>query len=95
MSDSEPANDTAADSSAWDDTRITAYVMGELSPEDKAAFEDAVATDPELRAAVDQAGTLTDELHKLFATETPNSAPPVAGEGAMSFASSTHALPSK
>lgn len=72
MSDSEPTNDPTASTSTWDDSRITAYVMGELSAQERTVFEDALASDPELRSAVDQAGSVTDQLHDLFASESPN-----------------------
>ncbi|WP_372895264.1 von Willebrand factor type A domain-containing protein [Stieleria sp.] len=71
MSDSNRPQDATDDSSVWDDARITAYVMGELSPQDAAAFEQSMAANDQLRAAVDQAGRVTEQLQTLFADEPP------------------------
>ena len=74
MSDSrkpnDPSNVTPNESSIWDDARITAYVMGELSAEETSVFEQAISDDPELSAAVDQARQVTDELQSLYAGES-------------------------
>lgn len=81
MSDSEQHNDPhripsdripSDASETWDDTRITAYVMGELSADEVIAFERSLSDDPELVAAVDQATQVTDQLQSLYASETPN-----------------------
>ncbi|QEG00976.1 von Willebrand factor [Stieleria maiorica] len=69
MSDSNRPNDASGQPSLWDDARITAYVMGELSPQDAAAFTEEMAANEDLRAAVDQAGRVTAELQTLFAEE--------------------------
>ncbi|MDV6032041.1 MAG: VWA domain-containing protein [Phycisphaera sp. RhM] len=73
MSDFNRPQDATDDSSVWDDARITAYVMGELSPQDAAAFEQSMAANDQLRAAVDQAGRVTEQLQTLFAEEPPKS----------------------
>ncbi len=58
-----------------EDPRLTAYVLGELKPEDAAAVETAAENDPAVRAAIDEmedvGGLLTDTL---FAT-TPKLRP--------------------
>lgn len=54
----------------WNDPRITAYTLGELSPEEIAQFESEMASNPSLAAAVDEARALTDQLKSLFASET-------------------------
>ncbi|WP_182866146.1 VWA domain-containing protein [Stieleria mannarensis] len=69
MSDSNRPNEATGTPSLWDDTRITAYVMGELSPQDAAAFKQEMAANEDLRAAVNQAGRVTTELQTLFAEE--------------------------
>jgi Ca-activated chloride channel family protein len=56
--------------SIWNDPRITAYALGELSPDEVAAFESEMATNPELAAAVAEANALTDQLKSHFAAET-------------------------
>lgn len=72
MSDSEKHNDNSAQPSAWDDSRITAYVMGELSADDATRFEKELSENEELRQAVDQADELTRQLGDLFSSEAPN-----------------------
>ncbi|TWU55148.1 YfbK domain-containing protein [Rubripirellula reticaptiva] len=56
--------------SPWDDPRITAYVMGELSGDQRVAFEKELTTNSELSDAVDEARSVTDKLTGLFATES-------------------------
>jgi Ca-activated chloride channel family protein len=53
---------------AWDDDRITAYVMQELTLEETTAFEAEMQTRPELAAAVDQARSVTDQLASFYAS---------------------------
>ena len=72
MSDSEQHNDNSAQPSPWDDSRITAYVMGELSADDATKFEKELSENVELRQAVDQADELTRQLGDLFSSEAPN-----------------------
>ena len=69
MSDSDSINEVSDDSSPWDDTRVTAYVMGELTEDESAAFEAALERDESLASAVQQVRALTDELAVLFADE--------------------------
>jgi Ca-activated chloride channel family protein len=56
--------------SIWNDPRITAYALGELSPDEVAAFESEMAANPELAAAVAEANVLTSQLKSHFALET-------------------------
>ena len=43
--------------SIWNDPRITAYVLGELSEDDRQAFEAELAGNAELEAAVAEAAS--------------------------------------
>ncbi len=89
--------------SPWDDPRITAYVMNELSGDARVAFEAELKTKPDLSAAVDDARRVTDRLSGMFAAE---STPPLSldrREGIASGAKSstesnrseTHRTPSR
>ncbi|MEM9586647.1 MAG: von Willebrand factor type A domain-containing protein, partial [Planctomycetota bacterium] len=55
--------------SHWNDPRITAYALGELSDEQEQAFESELANCPELQAAVDEVRLLTGKLESHFAAE--------------------------
>jgi len=55
--------------SIWNDPRITAYTLGELSPDEVATFESEMAVRPELAAAVEEANLLTSQLKSHFASE--------------------------
>lgn len=79
MSDSNPSSDQSHNGipqagdrtpDAWDDTRVTAYVLGELSDTDQTAFESEMENDPKLAAAVDEARRLTEQLSTLFENES-------------------------
>ncbi|MGB7325754.1 MAG: von Willebrand factor type A domain-containing protein [Rubripirellula sp.] len=70
--------------SPWDDPRITAYVMGELSGDERIAFENEIATNTDLSHAVDEARSVTDKLTGLFAAE---STPPLSDERRQDIAS--------
>lgn len=50
-----------------DDPRLTAYVLGELSPEERAALERELASDPELAAEVRAIESLAGELRGTLA----------------------------
>lgn len=53
-----------------EDPRITAYVLGELKPEDAALVEQAASEDPAVQAAIDEVATTADFLGStLFATQ--------------------------
>jgi|GEM_PF-1595392 len=54
----------------WNDPRITAYTLGELSPEELAKFETEMAASPALAAAVEEAKVLTNQLMSHFASES-------------------------
>ena len=56
--------------STWDDPRITAYVLGELSAEEQAAFESELESDSALAAAVEEARGVTGQLQALYASES-------------------------
>ncbi len=55
--------------SIWNDPRITAYVLDELSAEDRDAFETELESSDELAAAVEQARGVTEQLAGLYAAE--------------------------
>ncbi|RYD26938.1 MAG: hypothetical protein EOP87_21965, partial [Verrucomicrobiaceae bacterium] len=51
-----------------EDPRITAYVLGELTPEDAAAVEAAAEEDPAVKAAIEETGAFGEMLSEsLFA----------------------------
>lgn len=53
-----------------EDPRITAYVLGELKPEDAALVEKAASEDPAVQAAIDEVASTADFLGStLFATQ--------------------------
>jgi len=53
-----------------EDPRITAYVLGELKPEDAALVEKAASEDPAVQAAIDEVASVGDFLgNTLFATQ--------------------------
>ncbi len=58
-----------SDETLWNDYRITAYVLGELSTTENAAFEEEMRTDPALAAAVEETRVVTGKLVQLFAEE--------------------------
>ena len=66
---------SSENNSPWDDARVTAYVMGELSPDERAAFETEMAADESLAEAVQQASQITGQLSTLF---TDESMPPLS-----------------
>ena len=53
----------------WDNVRITDYVLGQLLGDDRDAFEQEMASDPELAQAVEEATGLIERLEMLFAGE--------------------------
>ena len=55
--------------STWNDPRITAYVLDELSEDDRQEFETELAGNTELAAAVAEARSVTGRLEGLFAAE--------------------------
>jgi Ca-activated chloride channel family protein len=55
--------------SIWNDPRITAYVLGELSGDERAKFESEIAINAELATAVEEARVLTVQLQSHFAQE--------------------------
>jgi len=61
----------------WNDPRITAYVLGELSADEQAVFETELEENPELAAAVDEARNVTGQLAEFYAAETT---PPLDAE---------------
>ena len=56
--------------SIWEDPRITAYVLGEMSDPQRHDFEIEVEANPELAAAVEEARTVTEQLASLYGDET-------------------------
>jgi Ca-activated chloride channel family protein len=55
--------------SIWNEPRITAYALGELSGEERAKFESEIALNADLAAAVAEARVLTEQLQSHFAKE--------------------------
>ncbi len=53
-----------------DDPRLTAYVLGELSPKETKQFEHAIAGDPALKLAVNEIERTQADLLKFLGTET-------------------------
>jgi len=51
----------------WGDERITAYVMNELSPDEKTQFENELEENNELAVAVTEARAVTDRLNEFYA----------------------------
>jgi len=60
---------------ARDDPRLTAYALGELPPDEAAAVERVLATDPAARAHVDAVRGLATDLEAGFAAAEPPSLP--------------------
>jgi hypothetical protein len=58
-----------------DDPRITAYVLGELTPDDSAAIEAAAENDPALRAAIEEATSMGELLSETFSSQSPKLKP--------------------
>ncbi|WAC18149.1 von Willebrand factor type A domain-containing protein [Luteolibacter sp. SL250] len=58
-----------------DDPRITAYVLGELTPEDAAAVEAAAENDPAVKAAIEEAGSFGGILSDALVSEKPKLRP--------------------
>lgn len=56
--------------SIWNDPRITAYVLDELSGEALSEFERDLKQNAELAAAVEEARELTGQLEQFYAAET-------------------------
>ena len=52
-----------------DDPRLTAYALGELPASERAAIEQQLANDPELRAEVEQIRLLSGDLARDFAVD--------------------------
>lgn len=52
-----------------DDSRLTAYVLGELSPEETAEMDYAVAADPALKLAIEQIESTRGELSECLGVE--------------------------
>jgi Ca-activated chloride channel family protein len=61
----------------WNDPRITAYVLDEMSPDERTVFEKEMASDDALAQAVTGAGQVTGQLSALFEAE---STPALASE---------------
>jgi Ca-activated chloride channel family protein len=54
----------------WNDPRITAYALGELTPQERQQFEAEMAASQALAAAVSETSALTNQLKSHFASET-------------------------
>lgn len=69
MSDShnQSPDDLNQPPSAWDDERITAYVMGELSAQSRLSFERKLQQNSELATAVAEAQQITEQLAGFYA----------------------------
>ena len=70
MTDSNQRNNHSGQPSAWDDSRVTAFVLGELSQSEAAEFESQMKMDSALASAVDEARQVTDQLKVLFEEES-------------------------
>ena len=57
--------------STWNDERITAYVLGELLPNETAQIDADMRTNTDLATAVDEARMVTKQLTAMFAAESP------------------------
>jgi Ca-activated chloride channel homolog len=55
----------------WNDERITAYVLGELSADDATRLESEMQINADLALAVEEARRITSDLSSLFASEPP------------------------
>jgi len=55
--------------SIWEDPKLTAYILDELSEDDRAVFEEMLQTDPKLADAVNEARGVTDQLQAMYAAE--------------------------
>ncbi|MFN5870221.1 MAG: anti-sigma factor family protein, partial [Akkermansiaceae bacterium] len=53
-----------------DDPRLTAYVLGELSPKEAKQFDHAIAGDPALKLAVQEIERTQSDLLKMLGSET-------------------------
>ena len=63
--------------SIWDDPNVTAYILGELPPEEAEVFEKRIQQDSSLAEAVAEARSVTDQLQVMYndeanATLAPN-----------------------
>lgn len=76
----------------WDDSRITAYVLDELSGEQRSRFEDELKQNEKLAAAVDEARAITGRVAMLFGEE---STPPLDDERRSAILSATAGRPEK
>lgn len=56
--------------STWNDPRITAYVLDELSAPERAEFEAEIGRNQQLAAAVEEARGITGQLREFFADES-------------------------
>ncbi len=56
--------------SIWNDPRITAYVLGEMSDQERRDFESEMESSNELASAVEEARTVTAQLSSLYETES-------------------------
>ena len=57
----------------WNDERITAYVLGELSADEATQLESEMRSNADLSQAVDEAKRITSQLSSMFASEPPMS----------------------
>ena len=55
--------------SIWNDPRITAYVLGEMTDKQRRDFESEIESSSELASAVEEARTVTAQLNSLYETE--------------------------
>src|SRR6185436_2098386 len=60
------------------DPQLHAYLDGELSPDERAALEQALARDPALRARLAELRGLHGELRELYAQEARGAGPALA-----------------
>jgi Ca-activated chloride channel family protein len=76
-----------------DDPRLTAYVLGELSPEERATLERELIIDPELATEVRAIESLANELRGTFAAAPIPALDPDRRESILTAARPTSTLP--
>ncbi len=66
--------------SIWDDPTVTAYILGELSADETAAFEKRMQEDSSLAEVVAEARTVTNQLQIMYTEEASTTLDPTRRE---------------